>query len=375
MHIVHFCGALKGGPLSAIAQWTRQQLAAGHDISLIYSPLRDPLESFQKDMPREVKLIPLEVQREIHPRSDFAAVRRLTRWLNRNRPDILHLHSSKAGAVGRIAARLARIPAIYSTHGVAFLRTDVGPPTRALFYGAEFLLGLIGTVTVACSASELEAMRRIPGRKIAIPNGVNLAELPPPQPKAPHAGLNIVLCGRITAQKNPGLANRVAAASPPHWRWTWLGDGELRDMALAGGRIAVAGWMPRAEVLAQLAAADVMVHTSGWEGMPIAVLEAMSLGLPAVVTNVVGNRDLVVPGKTGFVADGEAGLLQALRSLDSNPDLRRQMGHAARQRVIEEFSLDRLGQTWLALYSEVAARSGRNSRPEQGKDGGTGAHQ
>src|SRR6185312_8614205 len=127
-------------------------------------------------------------------------------------PDILHLHSSKAGAVGRVAARLARIPAIYSTHGVAFLRTDVGLATRALFYGAEFLLGLVGTVTVACSASELAAMRHIPGRKIAIPNGVNLADLPPPEPKRPRAGMDIVLCGRITAQKNPELANRVAAA-------------------------------------------------------------------------------------------------------------------------------------------------------------------
>jgi glycosyltransferase involved in cell wall biosynthesis len=238
-------------------------------------------------------------------------------------------------------------------------------------------LGLIGTVTVACSASELAAMRRIPGRKIAIPNGINLAGLPQPQPKPRHAGMDIVLCGRITAQKNPALANRIAAASPPQWRWTWLGDGELRDTVLAGGRISVAGWIPRAEVLGRIAAADVLLHTSSWEGMPIAVLEAMSLGLPAVVTNVVGNRDLVVPGQTGFVADSDAGLLQALCTLDDNPELRRQMGQAARQRVVEEFSQERLAQEWLSLYQEVCIGGGRKavSQPEHVQSGGTGACQ
>ena len=367
MHIVHFCGALKGGPLSAIAEWTRQQLAAGHKVSLLYSPLRDSLTSIQIDLPPEVALIPLDVHREIDFSSDFAAVRRLVAWLKSVRPDVLHLHSSKAGAIGRVACNLAGIPAIYSTHGVAFLRTDVGPATRALFYSAEFMLGLIGDVTVACSPSELAAMRRIPGHKIAIPNGVNLASLPQRRPRERQAGLEIVLCGRITAQKNPELASRIAAASPPEWRWTWLGDGDLRDTVLAGGRIEVAGWMPRTEVLARLAVADVLVHTSSWEGMPIAVLEAMALGLPAVVTNVIGNRDLVLPGKTGYVADTAPEFLSALQKLAASPELRREMGQAAHQRVLNEFGQEKLGQTWLSLYRQTCAHAEQQAvnQPEQ----------
>ncbi|HKU55080.1 MAG TPA: glycosyltransferase [Rhizomicrobium sp.] len=377
MHIVHFCGALKGGPLSAIAEWLRQQLAAGHKVSLIYSPLRDPVESFRNDLPQDVALIPLQVHREIDLGSDLAAVRQLVTWLNRIRPDVLHLHSSKAGAIGRIAALLAGVPAVYSTHGVAFLRTDVGPAARAFFYGMEFILGLIGTVTVACSPSELAAMRRIPGRKLTIPNGINLGELPDSRPKDKSAGMDIVLCGRITAQKNPELANRIAAASPAEWRWTWLGDGELRDAVLAGGRIAVAGWMPRGEVLARLGAADVMVHTSSWEGMPIAILEAMALGLPAVVTDVVGNRDLVVSGKTGFVADTDSDLLQALKQLETDPELRRRMGEAGHERIMKEFDQEKLGKIWLSLYSDIWAQRERPiaTHPDQTKNGGTAPHQ
>ena len=356
MHIVHFCGALKGGPLSAIAEWIRQQLDAGHKVSLVYSPVRDPLESFQADLPPEVALVALDLNREIDPAGDFTAVRKLTKWLKQVRPDLLHLHSSKAGAVGRIAAKRAKVPAIYSTHGVAFLRTDVGFATRLLYYAAEFALGLIGTVTVTCSPSELAAMRRIPGRKLVIPNAIDMAGLPLPKPRQPRAGMDIVLCGRITVQKNPQLASRIAAASPPEWRWTWLGDGELRDTVLAGGRIAVAGWMPRMEVLVKLAAADVLLHTSSWEGMPIAVLEAMAMSLPVVATNVVGNRDLVLPGKTGFIANNDAGLLQALRKLDADPELREQMGKAARKRIAEEFSQGRVGEAWLSLYRDVSMR-------------------
>jgi glycosyltransferase involved in cell wall biosynthesis len=356
MHIVHFCGALKGGPLSAIAGWTRQQIIAGHRVSLVYSPLRDPVESYRGDLDPRIALIPLDVRREIDPIGDYRACCALATILRQIKPDVLHLHSSKAGAIGRVAAWLVGIPAIYSTHGMAYLRTDVGWATRALFYGLEWLLGLSGTTTVACSPSELRSMRFIPGAKMDIPNGIDLATLPAPIPAASRDGFNILLCGRITAQKNPELACRIAALSLPSWRWTWLGGGELGGLVQAGGRITVTGWIPRAEALARLQAGDVMVHTSSWEGMPIAVLEAMALGLPVVATNVVGNSDLVVHGKTGFVADDVAGFIAALTQLAGARELRQRMGQEGRRRVAEDFNQAKLSTRWMALYDELRRR-------------------
>jgi glycosyltransferase involved in cell wall biosynthesis len=355
MHVVHFCGALKGGPLSAIAEWTRQQLSAGCEVTLIYSPTRDPLESFRDDLQDGIELVPLDVHREIHLTSDIAAIRKLARWLKQRQPDIIHLHSSKAGAIGRVSARLAGIPSIYSTHSISFLRTDVGPMTSGLFYAVEWLLGLVGDVTVACSSSELAAMRSIPGRKIVIPNGIDLAAIPTPPQAQQHDGLEIVLCGRITTQKNPQLACAIAGASPPEWRWTWLGGGDLEGIVRAHGRIAVAGWLPRTEVLGRLGAADVMVHTSSWEGMPIAILEGMALGLPVVTTDVVGNRDLVVSGRTGFVADDVASFLTALNTLAGSLELRRNMGLAGRHRVMAEFNQADLARRWMELYHAISA--------------------
>ena len=357
MHIVHFCGALKGGPLTAIVDWTRQQITAGHHVSLIYSPLRDPVESFRADLAPEVALFSLEVQRDIHPVSDLRACRVLTDLLRRMRPDIVHLHSSKAGVIGRIAARLANVPSVYSTHGMAYLRTDVGLAARVVFFGLEWLLGPLGTMTIACSPSELRSMRAIPGRKMDIPNGIDLTSLPAPgSARLPHDGLLIALCGRITAQKNPQLACDIARATPREWQWAWLGDGDLRDLVLASGRIEVRGWMPHAAALAQLGEADVMVHTSSWEGMPIAVLEGMALGLPVVATDVVGNRDLVIPGETGFIARDAADFRRALNLLAESPDMRRRMGDAARRRVCDEFDQTRLAARWMALYESLRAR-------------------
>jgi glycosyltransferase involved in cell wall biosynthesis len=353
MRILHFCGSLKGGPLTALAEWTSHQLATGHTVGLVYSPARDPVGSFKDTLPPQVQLISLDVHREIDPVSDFAATRKLTRLLRQMRPDVLHLHSSKAGAIGRVAARLAGVPAIYSTHSISYLRTDVSVAMRVIFYAMEWLLGFVGTVSVACSPSELQAMRFIPGRKIVIPNGIDLDALPQPAVTPPHQGLDIVLCGRITVQKNPRLACAIAAASPPEWRWTWLGSGEMEDVVREGGRIAVAGWLPRPDVLARLGAADVIVHTSSWEGMPIAMLEAMALGRPVVATDVVGNRDLVEPGKTGFVARDVAGVLRALCTLEKSPSLRQAMGEAARARVATDYNQTRLAARWMQLYESL----------------------
>jgi len=355
MHILHFCGALKGGPLTAIAEWTRQQIAAGHRVSLVYSPLRDPLDSFRADLSPEVALFPLDVRRDIHPISDFRACLRLAGMLRDIRPDILHLHSSKAGAIGRIAGRLTGVPSVYSTHGMAYLRTDVGIFSRALYFVLEWVLGPVGTVSVACSPSELQSMRAIPGRKMDIPNGIDLAILPLPVERPGTDTLKIALCGRITAQKNPELACQIANLSPREWHWVWLGDGELGGMVAEAG-IAVSGWQQRAKAIAMLGASDVLLHTSSWEGMPIAILEAMALGLPVVATDVVGNRDLVIQDKTGFIAANAAGFVTALKTLAESPEKRCRMGSAGRRRVEQEFDQSKLASRWLALYENFRTK-------------------
>ena len=141
--------------------------------------------------------------------------------------------------------------------------------------------------------------------------------------------------------------------SPKDWNWLWLGDGELRNTLDRSGRIAVSGWLPRSDALDLLSGSDVMVHTSSWEGMPIAILESMALKVPVVATDIPGNRDLIVPGETGFLAGDAASFLAALTTLASLNDLRRRMGDAGRSRVVQEFDFAKLGSRWIELYARL----------------------
>jgi glycosyltransferase involved in cell wall biosynthesis len=354
MHIVHVACALKGGPLTVVVELGRHQIAAGHKVSLVYSPLRDPAESFRGDLSPEIELCSIDTPREIDPVGDLRAALNLTRLFRTLRPDIVHLHSSKAGAIGRIAARMAGVPAIYSPHGISYLRTDVAPATRAFYFALEWILGLAGTVTAASSPSELEALRPIPGQKAMIPNAINLGTLQPKDhDEAPTSELQIVLYSRITAQKNPNLACEIAEMSPPSWRWFWLGDGELRDIVRRSGRIEILGWMPHAAALSRLRSADILVHTSTWEGMPMGVLECMALGLPVVATGAIGTRDLILPGVTGFIANDAPTFLSALQTLANSQLLRRRLGGAGRLRVTHDFDPVALAARWANLYAQV----------------------
>ena len=357
MHIVHVAGALKGGPLTVVAELTRFQIIAGHQVSLVYSSVRDPAESFYSELSPEIALYPLNAPRELHPLRDLIACWKLIGFFRKMRPDVVHLHSSKAGAIGRIAARLAGIPAIYSPHGVSYLRTDVSAVTRALYFGLEWVLGLVGTVTVASSPSELDTLKAMPGSKTMIPNGIDLNSLPPKyDEEAVKQGLQIVLYSRITAQKNPELACEIARISPPDWRWFWLGDGELRDIVTRSGRIEILGWMPHAAALTRLRSADVLVHTSKWEGMPMAILEGMALGLPVIATSAIGNRDLILPGETGYIADDAPAFVDALQKLANSKELRRKFGEAGRRRVACEFDPAQLAVRWTDVYAQARRR-------------------
>jgi glycosyltransferase involved in cell wall biosynthesis len=105
---------------------------------------------------------------------------------------------------------------------------------------------------------------------------------------------------------------------------------------------------------------DVYVQTSRWEGMPLALIEAQVAGIPAVVTNVVGNRDIVIHCVTGFVASNDEELAKYLALLRDNPTLCQQMGTAARKHAMERFSMDVIFREWRLLYGlidELNARS------------------
>jgi glycosyltransferase involved in cell wall biosynthesis len=325
--------------------------------------------------------LPME-RRPLAP-ANVRATRSLAALLRRGRYDVVHAHSSIAGAVARPAARLAGRPrprAVYTPHGFAFL--SPGSATRQrLFLAAERLLGRLTDRLIAVSATEAgEAVSYgvVPReRVVTVPNGVELPEPPAAACRAAVRrregwnGARIVgTVSRMTPQKDPGtwlaVAARVAAARPDvRFVWIWGGEqeAEVRRRAAAlglGGRLDFPGYRPDARDL--VGAFDVFLLTSRFEGLPYTAIEALGAGTPVVATDVVGTRDVVRHGETGLLGPpGDvAALAGQVTTLLDDPPLAARLAAAGQEDVRRRFSLQAMVAQTAAVYEALAtSRSAR----------------
>ncbi|MDR7300167.1 glycosyltransferase [Haloactinomyces albus] len=315
----------------------------------------------------------------IVPHHDLLALHRLAGLFTRRRFDVVHTHCAKAGAVGRMAARWAGTPRIVHTfHGFPFHAFQ--PAVRRQAYiGIERLLG--GSTDVAlCVGSGVaaEAVRRglVPPERVRTIGGVVDRDVPVHTPqvrlRARRAlGLDTddVVVGtvaRLTYQKAPeDFVAAMLALGQRDVQGVWVGGGELAERvqrlaarARPRARVVLAG--ERTDVEELLAAFDVFVLPSRYEGLPLAVLEAMVRGIPVVATAVNAVTDVVVPGETGLLVPPQRPDLLAAavgHMLDSPAEAAR-MASAARARVDERYSEAALAAALAAAYDSGGRRTG-----------------
>lgn len=318
--------------------------------------------------------------RRPQPMLDGLALLRLAGRIRRGRFDVVHTHSSKAGILGRIAARLAGAPVVVHTaHGWPFSRED-SPGTRATWIRLErFCAGLCQTIVVVAEADrrrgldlgvgrpdqyelirsgiEIEAYRDVhldraaARRRIGVPDGAFV----------------VGTVGRLGRQKSPldlvaAFARLAAARSDAHL--VLVGDGPDRaevERAVAGAgladRVHLLGL--RMDVPEILPAFDVFALASRWEGLPRVFPQAMAAGLPIVATRVDGAPDAITPGENGWLVDvGDAEALGGhLVALAADPARTLAMGVRGRERV-EEFSARRMVDRLAALYTRLVEARG-----------------
>ncbi|MHB0870804.1 MAG: glycosyltransferase family 4 protein [Chloroflexota bacterium] len=314
------------------------------------------------------------MRREISPASDLSCFLRLLALMVRGRYDVVHTHSSKAGFLGRFAARLAGVKAVIHTpHGFYFLNQR-GGPRRGFYLTLERMASRVTDRMIALSSTEMvEAVENgiIPPERIAlIENGIQIPPSSDPaslarlrESLAPGARYVIGTVARFTPQKGPFDFVRMAGSlvqTLPDAHILWCGDGELRaqveelarELGL-NGRLHLLGY--RTDVMDVIQVMDAFVLTSHWEGLPYTILDAMALEKPVVATAAVGTRDIVQDGATGLltpVGDPEAAARSVARIL-SDPAEARAMGRAGRQLILRRFSQEamvkRTGQLYLDL--------------------------
>ncbi len=282
------------------------------------------------------------------------------------RADVVHVHSSKAGFLGRLASfqRRKAGACVFSPHGWSFWAAD-GAEAR-LYVRLERLAARWCRTIVALSGDEraaglAEGIGR-PEQYQVIPNGVRLERFA--LPRAPVRG-RILMVGRLAPPKRPDLALRALAAvraAIPEAELLIVGDGPLRGNAeRLGAELGLDGAVRflghREDVPELLAESECALLASDYEGCPLAVVEAMAAGVPVVATDVGGTGDLVQPGRTGELGPrGDAdSLAAALVRVLSNPERAAELGAEGRRVAGARLSLETMVESLVTVYDELTA--------------------
>ena len=337
LKVVHIVEALGGGVYSYFINLTHVLCKDPNlEVTVIYSDQRKEvnLKQIVKDFHPDTRLICLPMQREISLKKDWNAFKGIRQVLLKINPDVLHLHSSKAGSLGRFAyifSPSVKAKLFYTPHGFSFLRKDIGALKRSAFYLIEFLSQkLSGGTLIACGDTELTHAKKI-GPTLLVRNGIKNDPELRKNLKVNTEIKTIGILGRITYARNPDLFNQIALAYPDI-KFIWIGDGELRKR-LTAPNIKITGWFNKqAEGLHKLEKLDLYLQTSLWEGLPFALLEASARKIPILATNIIGNKDIVASGKTGFLFENLEEFDEALKLLKPL-EIREKMGKAAAKRT------------------------------------------
>ena len=242
-----------------------------------------------------------------------------------------------------------KIPLFYTPHGYSFLMKSVNKKKRFIFKMIERFCALRDCVTISCSRGEHKETKKMTSKAIYIDNGINTKSLQKMLVKVAreeNKKFTVFTLGRICYQKNPKLFNEVAKKLPDV-RFVWIGDGELRE-ELTADNIEITGWVNRRKALSYAVSADAFVLTSLWEGLPMSLLEAMYMEKLCVVSNVIGNRDVIKNAKNGFVCNSADEFAEKIKYIESN-DCSVMVGNAKKD-VMERYNTAVMAEKYDKIY-------------------------
>ncbi|MBD3920238.1 sugar transferase [Paenibacillus sp. PR3] len=328
----------------------------------------------------------IAMERSIKPLTDLASIVAMYRLFRKERFDVVHTHTAKAGLIGRVAAKLARVPVVmHTSHGLPFYE---GQPKRAywLYRMLEKLAARFCDALASQNGADADTLRKLaPWRPVYTEgNGVDLDRLDAAAAQADEERLAMLreayglstdkpllfVAARFEPVKDHDLLldalKRVKQEGRLHWTTVLAGQGPLEEQVR--GRLQSEGLAEDIVIVGQqstiipwLTMADAVALTSEKEGIPRSIMEAMALGKPVVATDVPGTRELVVHGETGLLAEYRDAdkLAQALGEVMHSKSKRSQYGAAGRVRIASAFTEKIVVQRLLRMYRETGRRKQR----------------
>jgi len=366
LKIAHILEATSGGAARAVMALAAEQSRLGHEVTLIYSPLRaDALFRKDKDALKLKKIISLPMRREVGPYDVWSAWQ-LYRILKQEGPfDVLHGHSSKAGALTRLVGVFLRgVKVFYTPHGFISMNKEAAPLYRKI---EKRLASLAHKIIVVSDAEKQHALDNIgiqEDRLALVHNGLSFKKMVSRGEARSRMGYSeqnrvFGFVGRMSAEKNPlRLIKAFAplALQDSHLHLAILGSGPLleavkKEIARQGIGSGVRFWHDE-DARFFIPGFDALVCSSDNEGFPLVFIEGLQNGVPLVSTPVGGTKECVLDNKTGFVAEDftKESLSQALRRyLDLLPSTRKSMEMLAAAHG-NNFTAEKMAKETLLLY-------------------------
>lgn len=354
--ILHIVEAMGGGVFTYLADLVNQ-LCNDYEVYIAYAIRPQTPTDYQKYFDDRVRLIEVKnFMRSIDFSKDVKAFFEIKRIEKEVQPDIIHLHSSKAGVLGRWAFSGHKIPVFYTPHGYSFLMQNYGQIKRSVYKKIELISSKRNCTIISCSPGEHKESLKLTNKSTYVNNGIDVEALSRLVDRYREGTeqdhpFTVFTLGRICHQKNPELFNAVAERLP-NIKFKWIGDGELREV-LTSSNIEVTGWIEREVALKHSTRSDVFMLTSLWEGLPISLLEAMFMKKICVVSNVIGNKDVIKNGINGFVCDSVDEFAEAIENIYLKKENSHRIIDNAYNDILSEYNLVVMANHYRRIYEEV----------------------
>lgn len=384
MNVVHIITRLilGGAQENTLQTCINQHTIHGDQVTLITGPAIGPEGSLMEKALASGFRVELvrSMLRSIHPWHDWRAYRQTKKLLREIKPDIVHTHSSKAGILGRLAAKSLGIPVVHTIHGASFhygqspfiYNTYVALEKLAARWTDHFI-----SVADDMSREYIEAGVAVPEKFTTVYSGFDVAPfLNPPRSPADvrrELGLqpdDIVVgkIGRLFHLKGHEFVLQAAPkviAANPKVKFVFIGDGILRaqfeeQIAALGltNNFVFTGLVPPTRIPELMGALDIAVHTSQWEGLARVLPQALIAGKPVISYDVGGAREVVIDRETGYLLarDTVEPLAEAILKLAGDPELRQTMGMKGRELCANRFRHQTMSEEIEKVYQSVLAR-------------------
>lgn len=384
MHVAHVITRMiiGGAQQNTLFTCEDQHRDFGDEVTLITGPAIGP-EGSLMDRAREVgfRIIEIpELRRSIYPLMDWVSYRRLIETFRELRPDIVHTHSSKAGIIGRYAAAKAGLPAVHTIHGASFHRGQSALAFNVYCQLERWAARKTDVFLSVCDSltdQYVEAGIAPRDRFTTVYSGMDVDPFLNPSRSRDEVreqlGLQpdqiaVAKVARLFHLKGHNFlieAARTVIDRCPNVRFVLIGDGILREqfeqriseLGLSEHFI-LTGLVPPEQIPELVNAAEIVAHTSEWEGLARVLPQALISGKPVVSYDVDGAREVVIPGETGYLLPVEeiTGLADAICELAESPELRIRLGENGRARFTDVFRHQTMTAQIRDVYQQVLAR-------------------